>query len=155
MSKSLNRVKRHLAEMGLALRIEEFPEGTTTAEQAAAAVGCSLDQIVKSVIFLGETSGRAILFLTAGSNQVDPVKARAAANEGLGKANAGLVRAQTGFAIGGVSPFGHLSAIRTFCDPRLLAFDRVWAAAGTPRHVFAIDPDVLVEKTKASVTDFT
>lgn len=86
---------------------------------------------------------------------MDAAKASALADEPLGKADAALIRAQTGFAIGGVSPIGHLNPIKTFIDPRLMEFDVLWAAAGTPRHVFAISPQVLVDVTGAAVADFT
>lgn len=154
MSKSLKRVRRALEEAGIPAEIQELGE-TRTAEQAAAAAGCELDQIAKSIIFRGEDSGEAILFLTAGGNRVDADKASALAGEPLGKADAALIRAQTGFAIGGVSPIGHLNPIRAFLDPRLLEFDRIWAAAGTPRHVFAMDAHVLPGLTGAQASDFT
>ena len=130
-------------------------EERSFAQMAADAVGCNLDQIAKSIIFCGATSGNAILFLTAGGNQVDIDKASALAGEPLGKADAALVRAQTGFAIGGVSPVGHLSPIRAFIDTRLMTFDEVWAAAGTPNHVFAIDPHLLPGLTGAEAAEFT
>lgn len=154
MSKSLKRVQRALEAAGVAAEVVEMAEGTRTAADAAAAVGCEIDQIAKSIIFRGETSGAAILFLTAGGNQVDAGKASALAGEPLGKADAALIRAQTGFAIGGVAPVGHLSPIRAFWDARLSAFDRVWAAAGTPRHVFAIAPAQLQEISGATLGDF-
>ncbi|GKY88951.1 YbaK/EbsC family protein [Sinisalibacter aestuarii] len=154
-SKSLKRVEQALEAAGVAAEIMEMAEGTRTAADAAAAAGCELDQIVKSIIFRGEADGRVVLFLTAGGNQVDAGKASAAAGEALGKADAGLIRAQTGFAIGGVAPLGHLSPIRAFFDPRLLDFRVVWAAAGTPRHIFAADPREILRLTGAEVTDFT
>ena len=154
MSKSLKRVRAALEAADLPIDIHET-EGARTAQMAADAVGCDLDQIAKSIIFRGETSGEAILFLTAGGNQVDAAKASAIAGEPLGKADAALVRAQTGFAIGGVSPVGHLTPVRAFLDPRLLEFDVVWAAAGTPNHVFAIDPAQLTPLTDAKMGDFT
>jgi prolyl-tRNA editing enzyme YbaK/EbsC (Cys-tRNA(Pro) deacylase) len=154
-SKSLQRVEQTLAEAGIAAEILEMAEGTRTAAEAAAAAGCALDQIVKSIIFRGEADGRAVLFLTAGGNQVDGAKASTVAGEALGKADAGLIRAQTGFAIGGVAPVGHLSPIRAFFDPRLLDFAQVWAAAGTPRHIFAADPREILRVSEAEVTDFT
>ena len=154
MSKSLKRVRAALEAAGLPIDIHET-EGARTAQMAADAVGCDLDQIAKSIIFRGETSGEAILFLTAGGNQVDAAKAGTLAGEPLGKADAALVRAQTGFAIGGVSPVGHLNPVRAFLDPRLLEFDVVWAAAGTPNHVFAIDPAQLASLTNAKTDDFT
>lgn len=133
----------------------EMSGDTRTAQQAADAAGCHLDQIAKSIIFRGDSSGAAILFVTAGGNQVDAAKASAVAGEPLGKADATLIRAQTGFAIGGVSPIGHLNPIRAFWDPRLSAFDTVYAAAGTPRHIFAIAPDLLLTLTGATVAGFT
>lgn len=154
MSKSLNRVRIALEQAGLPADIREVGQART-AQDAADSVGCALDQIVKSIIFRAETSGQAVLFLTAGGNRVCADKATALAGEPLGKADAGLIRAQTGFAIGGVAPVGHLSPIRAWLDPRLLAFDTVWAAAGTPRHVFPVDPRTLPGLTGAQAADFT
>lgn len=154
MSKSLKRVTRALEDAGIDPDIQDLGE-TRTAQQAADAAGCALDQIAKSIIFRGEDSGEAILFLTAGGNRVDAAKASTVAGEPLGKADAALIRAQTGFAIGGVSPIGHLNPIRAYLDPRLLEFDRIWAAAGTPRHVFAMDAHILPRLTGAQEADFT
>lgn len=154
MSKSLKRVKRAAEELGLKTEIVETAQATT-ASMAAEAIGVEADHIAKSIIFRGEISGEAILFLTAGGNQVDTAKASALAGEALGKADADLIRAQTGFAIGGVSPIGHLKPIRAFLDPRLLEFPVIWAAAGTPRHVFFISPDDLIRVTDACIGDFT
>jgi prolyl-tRNA editing enzyme YbaK/EbsC (Cys-tRNA(Pro) deacylase) len=88
------------------------------------------------MIFAGQTSGQAILFITAGGNRVDPVKASIVEGEPLGKADAALIRAQTGFAVGGVALIGHLHPITAFFDPRLMEFDMIYAAASTPRHMF-------------------
>lgn len=154
MSKSLARVTRTLEAAGLAPQILEVGAARTAAE-AAASVGCDVDQIAKSIVFRAQTSNAAVLFLTAGGNQVDTGKASRLAGEALAKADAALIRAQTGFAIGGVSPVGHLSPIRAWFDPRLRAFDVVWGAAGTPRHVFAIAPDTLLQLTGAYEADFT
>lgn len=155
MSKSLKRVIRALTEAGLNITPLELGPETRTAQQAADAAGCHLDQIAKSVIFAGQESGKAILFITAGGNQVDTIKASAVAGEALGKADAALIRAQTGFAIGGVAPVGHLSPIRAFFDPRLAEFDEIYAAAGTPRHIFPVSPQVLLEISAAQLSDFT
>jgi prolyl-tRNA editing enzyme YbaK/EbsC (Cys-tRNA(Pro) deacylase) len=155
MSKSLKRVRGHLAELDLKIDILEVTVPTNTAAQAAAALGCKVDQIVKSVIFLGLESGKTVLFLTSGNQRVDVALAADLAGEPLGKADAAVIRSQTGFAIGGVSPFGHLTPIRAFFDPHLLDFDVIWAAAGTPRHMFGIAPDLLAEKTGAHVAPFT
>ena len=153
MSKSLARVRTALESAGLDPQIRETALARTAAD-AAAAVDCDVDQIAKSIIFRGKDSGTAILFLTAGGNQVDPEKATALAGEPLGKADAALVRAQTGFAIGGVAPVGHLNPIRAFLDPRLLEFDVIWAAAGTPHHVFRLEPQRLQSLANAQVADF-
>ena len=155
MSKSLKRVLRALEDAQLQITPLELGPETRTAQQAADAAGCALDQIAKSVIFAGQTSGQAILFITAGGNQVDPVKASAVAGEPLGKADAALIRAQTGFAIGGVAPIGHLHPITAYLDPRLTEFDVIYAAAGTPRHIFPITPQVLLKISNSQVSDFT
>ena len=154
MSKSTARVRAALQAAGLDPQIRETALARTAAD-AAAAVGCTVDQIAKSIVFRGQTSGTALLFLTAGGNRVAEAKASALAGEPLGKADAALVRAQTGFAIGGVAPVGHLSPIRAFLDPRLLDFDLVWAAAGTPHHVFPIAPTDLLRISGAQAADFT
>lgn len=154
MSKSLKRVKADLERLGIPLEIQEMPDTTRSAADAANAAGCGVDQIVKSIVFRGETSDSVYLFLTAGSNQVDPTQSAALAGEPLGKANAAFIRAKTGFAIGGVSPFGHLTPPRIFLDRSLLTHDHVWAAAGTPRHVFEIAPERLAAASGAEVADF-
>lgn len=154
MSKSLKRVEVALAKAGLGADIREMGASTRTAADAAAAVGCGVNQIVKSIIFRGEATGHIVLFLTAGGNRVDDAKASAVAGQSLGKADADLIRAETGFAIGGVAPIGHLSPVTVYLDPRVLTFDTVWAAAGTPRHVFAIAPADLLRLTGAKVADF-
>ena len=155
MSKSLKRVLRALEDAQLQITPLELGPETRTAQQAADAAGCALDQIAKSVIFAGQTSGQAILFITAGGNQVDPAKASALAGEALGRADADAVRAHTGFAIGGVSPVGHLNPVRSFMDPRLLEFGTIYAAAGTPRHIFPVEPETLQRITGAQVSVFT
>ena len=155
MSKSLKRVQTALKDAGLSVDIRETDDSARTAEGAAAAVGVAVDQIAKSIIFRGEASGLVVLFLTAGGNRVDPAKATAVAGQVLGKADADLIRAETGFAIGGVAPLGHLQRIEAYLDPRLLEFETVWAAAGTPRHVFAIAPADLLRVTGATQADFT
>ena len=119
-----------------------------------AAAGVELDQIVKSILFQG-ASGRLYLFLTAGGNQVDAARAATLSGEALHRADAATVRDVTGFAIGGVSPVGHLTPLPVWLDPRLLDFTQVWAAAGTPRHIFAIAPQELRRITGATVSAFT
>ncbi|MEM9580340.1 MAG: YbaK/EbsC family protein [Pseudomonadota bacterium] len=154
MSKSLKRVRAALIAAGMPDTIRETG-AATTAQMAADAIGCAVDQIAKSIMFQAETSGDCVLFITAGGNQVDAGKAQALVGEPLGKADAAAIRAQTGFAIGGVSPVGHLTAPRAFFDPRLLDFTEIWAAAGTPRHVFSAVPQILMRISNAQLSDFT
>lgn len=154
MSKSLARVTAALNAAGIASEPVEMPAETRTAEQAASAAGCALDQIVKSILFQG-AGGGLYLFLTAGGNRVDPALAAALAGEPLGRAEINTVRAVTGFAIGGVAPIGHLTPCPTWMDPRLMDFAEVWAAAGTPRHIFPVAPQDLCRAAKAQLARFT
>jgi len=153
-SESVQRVVDAGAAKGLTVEVEEFPDGTRTAADAAAAVGCKVDQIVKSMIF--DAAGEVVLALTSGAHQVDGAALAALAGvDACSRADPDQVRAVTGYAIGGVAPIGHTTPVRTWIDPHLLTFDRIWAAAGTPRHVFAVDPQSLVEATGAIVAEFT
>ena len=155
MSKSLARVTAALHAAGLDITPLEMPGETRTAQQAADAAGVHLDQIVKSILFAGATSGGLYLFLTAGGNQVAPDRATALAGEPLARAEIDRVRAITGFAIGGVAPVGHLTPLPIWADPRLTDFPVVWAAAGTPRHIFPIAPADLLRITGATLAPFT
>ncbi|MFZ1661571.1 MAG: YbaK/EbsC family protein [Paracoccaceae bacterium] len=155
MSKSVKRVEAVLSLAGLTARTMEMTADTRTAELAAAAANCQLDQIAKSIIFQAEGIGEIVLFITAGGNRVAPAKASLVAGLSLGKADADVVRSTTGFAIGGVAPIGHLNPIRAWFDPRLLDFDVIWAAAGTPRHIFPIDPHTLLALSGATIANFT
>ena len=153
-SPSVERVTAAAKAAGIELDIIEYPDGTRSAADAATAVGCDVAQIVKSMIFDSESG--LVLALTSGIHQVDPeLLARAVGVPACGRADADHVRQATGFAIGGVAPFGHLSPISAVIDPHLLTFDTVWAAAGTPRHVFPISPSVLQEISAATTATFT
>ncbi len=154
MSKSLNRVRLALEQAGVPAEIRETPLARTAAD-AATALNCDVHQIAKSIVFCTQQSNTAVLFLTAGGHRVDSARAAALAGEPLGKADAALIRTQTGFAIGGVAPIGHLSPIRAWMDPKLLTYEIVWAAAGTPHHVFCIEPHVLMRISGAQNADFT
>ena len=154
MSKSLKRVTRCLHEAGLDITPTEMADGTRTAADAARAIGCEIDQIAKSIVFAAGVDA-VVLFITAGGRQVDPAKASMLAGADLTRAGADQIRAQTGFAIGGVSPVGLTQPVRAWFDPRLLEFEEVWPAAGTPRHVFRIDPRDLLGLTGAQTADFT
>lgn len=155
-SEATERVRTAASAVGLELEVVEYPDGTRTAEDAAAAVGCAVDQIVKSMVFRLTTDGvdELVLVLTSGANQVDTDALTAAAGaHACGRADADAVREATGYAIGGVPPFGHDTRLRTWVDPHLHTFEVVWAAAGTPRHVFPIAPDDLVTVTGAVAAD--
>ena len=136
----------------MAPEILRFPDGTRTAAQAAAAVGCELGQIVKSLVFLCD--GEAVLALTSGSNRVDTGRLGALLGGMITRADADGVREATGYAIGGTPPFGHARPLRAVLDRALLAYDTVWAAAGTPDTVFELTPDELVRASGAEVADF-
>jgi prolyl-tRNA editing enzyme YbaK/EbsC (Cys-tRNA(Pro) deacylase) len=153
MHAAAQRVVDAAARHGLDVEVREFPDGTRTARDAAAAVGVQVGQIVKSLAF--EVDGDIVLALVSGSNRLDETELARAAGTPDGKvrrANPDAVRATTGFAIGGVPPFGHATPLRTFVDGDLLGYDVVWAAAGTPRHVFAIDPGELVRASGGTVS---
>ena len=121
----------------------EFPEGTRTAQDAVTAIGCTVGQIVKSLVFV--RGDDPVLVLCSGANTVD------ADGLGLAKADADVVRRATGFAIGGVPPYGHPAALETLVDEDLLAYDEIWAAAGTPRSVFPLTPAQLLQRSGGTV----
>jgi len=121
----------------------EFPAGTRTAQDAAAAIGCSVGQIVKSLVFV--RGDKPVLVLCSGANTVDTERL------GVAKADADVVRRATGFAIGGVPPYGHPAPLETLVDEDLMAHDEIWAAAGTPRSVFPLTPAQLVERAGGTV----
>ena len=147
MSESIERVRATAGIVGLDIKIVQMPASTRTAEEAAAVCGCDVAQIVKSMIFEGRESGALKLFLVSGRHQADMDLAGSACGEPLKRANPDRVRAETGFAIGGVAPLGHLAALETWVDEILLDFDVVWAAAGGPNTVFAVAPGALRDAT--------
>jgi Cys-tRNA(Pro) deacylase len=129
------------AALGLTIDIVTFEQPTRTAEQAAAAIGCTVGQIVKSLVFT--VGGTPVMALVSGSNQLDTRKLAGLFGVGrkqVERADADTVRTATGFAIGGVPPFGHATAMTVLIDEDLLTYDVIWAAAGTPNTVFPIDP---------------
>lgn len=149
LPEAARRVQAGAAAAGLRISPVVMPASTRTAQEAAAACGCDVAQIVKSLIFRGAASGAPYLLLVSGANRVDEAQAAAVIGEGLARADAAFVRARTGFAIGGVAPFGASEPLATFYDPDLLGFARVWAAAGTPLAVFEVAPDALVRASGA------
>jgi prolyl-tRNA editing enzyme YbaK/EbsC (Cys-tRNA(Pro) deacylase) len=146
---SVERVRAALAAAGHADSITEFPAGTRTAADAAATVGCTVAQIAKSIVF--RAGARSAVIITSGANRVDPAKAAAALGVSLARADADWVRQITGFAIGGVAPVGHLTPPLLLLDQDLLALDPIWAAAGSPSHVFRTSPTELLRITGATV----
>jgi prolyl-tRNA editing enzyme YbaK/EbsC (Cys-tRNA(Pro) deacylase) len=140
------------AVLGERYKVLEFDAGTRTAADAAAAVGCSVAEIAKSLVFRA-ASGRSVLVIASGTNRVSEKKASALLGEKIGRADADFVREKTGFAIGGVPPVGHAEAPLTLIDEDLLAFTTIWAAAGTPNAVFQLKPGELVELTGGRVAD--
>jgi Cys-tRNA(Pro) deacylase len=145
-------VRTALAERDLMVEILEFPEGTRTAADAARAVGGAVAQIVKSLLFMAD--GRPVLVLVSGAHRVDLKKlARVTGAARVEKATAEITRAVTGFSIGGVPPAGHLTPLPVILDETLLHHRTVYAAAGTPHAVFAVDPHALARVTEGVVAD--
>jgi prolyl-tRNA editing enzyme YbaK/EbsC (Cys-tRNA(Pro) deacylase) len=132
-----------LDELLAEFEVRRFPVGTRTAEDAARAIGCAQAQIVKSLVF--EAEGRPVVALVSGANRLDTASLGRLAGEPVVKADAESTRAATGFAIGGVPPFGHSQGLAVYVDRDLLGYDLVWAAAGRPDSVFAITPRRLLE----------
>ena len=155
MSKSLKRVIADAEARGLDIAPVKLEAGTLTAADAAAACGCEVDQIIKSVVLREIGADRHFLFLTAGGDRVDLDKAAALTGCALEMGDAASIRAHTGFAIGGVSPLGHLNPIDCWMSPRIFDFDEIWAAAGTPHHVFRIAPEALRDALRPHVEPFT
>jgi len=151
LSSSAAKVQAALEARGYSFEVLELDQSTRTAAEAAAAVGCKVAQIAKSILFRGKESGRPVLVIASGANRVDERAVAALLGEKLGKADADFVRRETGFAIGGVPPVGHDNPIVTFVDEDILAFDEIWAAAGTPFAVFRLDPHSLAELTGGTV----
>jgi prolyl-tRNA editing enzyme YbaK/EbsC (Cys-tRNA(Pro) deacylase) len=143
------RVQAAAEALGLAVEVRVMPDSTRTAADAAAACGCAVGQIVKSLIFKGKTSGKPILLLVSGANRVDEKSVATTLGEVLTRPDAGFVRDTTGFAIGGIPPLGHATPLDTWIDEDLLQYITVWAAAGTPNAVFAVNPAKLRDATRA------
>ena len=151
----IQRVVDAGARAGIDVSVQRFPEGTHTAEDAARAIGCTLAQIVKTLVFV-DGDGEPVAFLVSGANRLDPAKGAAAAGlPELRKADARATKERTGFSIGGIPPFGHEHPVPLYLDADLLAFDEIWAAAGHPNGVFRLSPQQLEALTGAPVCDVT
>lgn len=154
MHPTAQKVAEAAQSLGLNITIKEFTESTRTAADAAQAIGCSVAQIVKSLLFIVE--GQPVMALVSGANQLDEKKLAArckVSRKKVKRADAEIAREVTGFAIGGVPPFGHTNRLTTYIDEDFLQFETIWAAAGTPNAVFAITPQALVETTGGAVVD--
>jgi prolyl-tRNA editing enzyme YbaK/EbsC (Cys-tRNA(Pro) deacylase) len=153
LSASARKVQAALDARGVELNVVELPASTRTAVEAAQAVGVTVGQIVKSIIFKAKRSGRAVLVIVSGANRVNEKAIEAQLGEPLGKADADFVRQHTGFVIGGVPPVGHAEPLVTFIDQDLLTYDEIWAAAGTPNAVFRLSPADLLRLSDGQVID--
>ena len=150
---AIERFTDSARRVGVEPKIQRFPEGTKTAADAARAIGCDVAQIVKSLIFM--VDGRAVIAFTSGANRVDPSKLAAVAEASEARrASPEEARAATGFAVGGTPPFGHPVSLPAYVDPLLLAFQEVWAAAGTPDAVFPLTPQELLRAAGARTANF-
>jgi prolyl-tRNA editing enzyme YbaK/EbsC (Cys-tRNA(Pro) deacylase) len=153
LKESARRVQQALAAAGFDFQVREFPASTRTSEEAAAAIGCSVAQIAKSLIFRARESGRPVLVMASGANRVDEQAVGRLLGEKLERADADFVRLKTGFAIGGVAPIGHSERPACFIDADLMVLAEIWAAAGTPNAVFRLTPVALVTLTGGQVAE--
>jgi len=151
LSKSAEKVQATLNKLGYDLVVMELPDSTRTAQEAANAIGCSVGQIVKSLVFKGKTSQNPILVVASGTNRVNEKAVKEYIGEELEKADAKFVTEHTGFVIGGVPPVGHKTPLITYIDEDLMQYDEIWAAAGTPNAVFKLTPKILAEITKGRI----
>jgi prolyl-tRNA editing enzyme YbaK/EbsC (Cys-tRNA(Pro) deacylase) len=147
------RTAQLLREAGLAGDVVEFEQPSRTSAEAADAIGCSVAEIAKSVVFRGTQSGQAVVVVTSGDNRVSEAKVAARVGEPLARADAAFVRDATGYAIGGVAPIGHSQPVKLLLDEDLQRFEQVWAAAGTPFSVFPLTPAELRRVTGADWAD--
>jgi len=147
------RIQQLLDQAGLTRQVVEFDQPTRSSAEAAAAIGCQVGEIAKSVVFRSKPDGQAVIIVASGDNRVceDKVAARLACR--LGRANADFVREKTGYVIGGVAPLGHAEPARLLLDADLQAYATLWAAAGTPNSVFPLSPEELARITGAEWAD--
>jgi prolyl-tRNA editing enzyme YbaK/EbsC (Cys-tRNA(Pro) deacylase) len=151
LSAAAQRVQDALRALGVACQVVELPESTRSAVEAAHAIGCRVEQIVKSLVFRGQSTNRPILAVVSGGNRVDEEKLAVLVAEPVAKADAEYVRQRTGYAIGGVPPVGHVESLVCVVDEDLLQYEQIWAAAGTPRAVFRLTPADLQRITDGRV----
>ena len=152
LSRSARRVQEVLSRLGNDFEVVELPSTTRTAIDAATAIGCSVEQIAKSILFRTVNDKKPVMVIASGTNRVNESKLAEFVGEPVEKADADYVREKTGFVIGGVPPIGHPEPIRTVIDEDLLALGELWAAAGTPKSVFKLSHTNLLEMTAGTVT---
>ncbi|HLI71585.1 MAG TPA: YbaK/EbsC family protein [Ktedonobacteraceae bacterium] len=148
---SAQRVQDILQSRGFSFQVRELAASTRTAQEAAAAIGCDVAQIAKSLVFKTRVTHRPVLVVASGANRVDESLLAALVGEAIEKPDAAFVRERTGFAVGGVAPIGHTEPLETFIDRDLLEFEAIWAAAGTPYAVFQLNSADLVTLTGGKV----
>ena len=153
LSPSAQKVQDALAAAGFAHQIVEFTQTTRSSAEAAAAIGCEVGDIAKSILFRAADSGQPVMVIASGTNRIDERKVASLLGEKLKKADPDFVRGATGYAIGGVPPLGHASKIRIFLDQDLRKRPRIWAAAGTPNAVFPLSFDDLIRMTAGEPGD--
>ena len=151
LSSSAQRVQEALEALGLSLQVVELPQTTRSAAEAAAAIGCRVEEIAKSLVFKGRQSQKAVLVIASGSNRVNEKRMAEILGEPIERADPDFVRAHTGFVIGGVPPVGHSERLETFIDQDLLQYQVIWAAAGNPNAVFRLSPTDLERMTGGTV----
>ena len=155
LSPNAQKVQEAIASLGLVNRVFELPHPVRTAADAAAAVGCDVRQIAKSIIFMTRRSKRPVLVVTSGANRVNEETMATLVGEPLERARASFVREQTGFAIGGVPPLGHRQRLETFLDLDLMNLQEIWAAAGHPNALFRVTPEELLRVSSGRVVTVT
>jgi prolyl-tRNA editing enzyme YbaK/EbsC (Cys-tRNA(Pro) deacylase) len=155
LSESAQKVQDALIRLGVTCEVMELPGSTRTAQEAAQAIGCRVEQIAKSLVFQGKTTRRPVLVVASGANRVNEKKLRDLLSEPVRKADAEFVREHTGFAIGGVPPAGLSKPMDIFIDEDLFKYEEIWAAAGTPHAVFKLTAEDLMNITRGKVVKIT
>jgi prolyl-tRNA editing enzyme YbaK/EbsC (Cys-tRNA(Pro) deacylase) len=155
LSVTAQKVQDALNRHGVSCRVVELPGSTRTAQEAAQAVGCRVEQIAKSLVFQGKTTKKPVLVVASGANRVNEKKLRDLLSEPVRKADAEFVREHTGFAIGGVPPAGLSNPMEIFIDEDLFKYPEIWAAAGTPHAVFKLTAADLLKITQGKVVSIT
>ena len=151
LSKSAGKIQEILNSFAFELNVVELSDSTRTAQEAADAIGCSVSQIAKSLIFKSKISQKPILIIASGTNKVNEKTIKNHIGEKLEKADAAFVLENTGFAIGGIPPIGHIKNITTLIDEDLMQYNEIWAAAGTPHAVFKLTPTILKDITQGKI----